>query len=78
LGVPCVAYDVAGLRDSIIEGETGLLVKSGDVEALAEAVVQVLTSDALRIKLSEKALAYSRSFSWDEVADEFMKVVRTV
>jgi len=78
LGVPCVAYDVAGLRDSIIEGETGLLVKSGDVEALAEAVVQVLTSDALRIRLSEKALAYSRSFSWDEVADEFMKVVRTV
>jgi glycosyltransferase involved in cell wall biosynthesis len=78
LGVPCVAYDVAGLRDSIIEGETGLLVKSGDVEALAEAVVQVLTSDALRIKLSEKALAYSRSFSWDEVADEFMKVVRAV
>jgi glycosyltransferase involved in cell wall biosynthesis len=78
LGVPCVAYDVAGLRDSIIEGETGLLVKSGDVEALAEAVVQVLTSDALRIKLSEKALVYSRSFSWDEVTDEFMKVVRTV
>ncbi len=78
LGVPCVAYDVAGLRDSIIEGETGVLVRSGDVEALAEAVVQVLTSDTLRIKLSEKALAYSRSFSWDEVADEFMKVVRTV
>lgn len=78
LGVPCVAYDVAGLRDSIIEGETGVLVRSGDVEALAEAVVQVLTSDALRIKLSEKALAYSRSFSWDEVADEFMKVVRTI
>jgi glycosyltransferase involved in cell wall biosynthesis len=78
LGVPCVAYDVAGLRDSIIEGETGVLVRSGDVEALAEAVVQVLTSDVLRIRLSEKALAYSRSFSWDEVADEFMKVVRAV
>lgn len=76
LGVPCVAYDVAGLRDSVVDGETGLLVKSGDVEALAEAVVQVLTSDVLRVKLSEKALAYSKSFSWDKVADKFMKVVK--
>ena len=78
LGVPCLAYDVAGLRDAVIDSETGLLVKSGDVEALAEAVVQVLTSDVLRIRLSEKALAYSRSFSWDNVADEFMNVVRAV
>jgi len=78
LGVPCVAYDVAGLRDSVIDGETGLLVESGDVEALAEAIIHVLTNDALRARLSEKALAYSRSFSWDEVADEFMKVVRAV
>jgi len=37
-----------------------------------------LTNDALRVRLSEKALAYSRSFSWDEVADEFMRVVRAV
>jgi glycosyltransferase involved in cell wall biosynthesis len=78
LGVPCVAYDVAGLRDSIIEGETGLLVESGDVEALAETIIHVLTNDALRVRLSEKALAYSRSFSWDEVANEFMRVVRAV
>jgi len=78
LGVPCVAYDVAGLRDSVIDGETGLLVKSGDVGALAEAIIHVLTNDALRVGLSEGALAYSRSFSWDKVADEFMKVVRAV
>lgn len=78
LGVPCVAYDVAGLRDSVIDGETGLIVESGDVGALAEAIIHVLTNDALRVRLSEKALAYSKSFSWDKVADEFMKVVRAV
>lgn len=76
LGVPCVAYDVAGLRDSVIDGETGLLAGSGDVEALAEGIVNVLTNESLRVRLSEKALAYSKSFSWDRVADEFMKVAR--
>jgi glycosyltransferase involved in cell wall biosynthesis len=76
LGVPCVAYDVAGLRDAVINNETGLLVKSGDIVALGEAISQALTSKALRVKLSENALAYSRSFSWDKVADEFLNVIK--
>jgi len=76
LGVPCIAYDVPGLRDSIRHGETGILVKSGSVEALAEAIILVLTSDAFRRKLSDNALAYSKSFSWDKVAEEFMKVIQ--
>ncbi len=49
-----------------------------NVEALARAVIQVLATDNLRIKLSEEALTYSEGFSWDKVADEFMKVVRTI
>jgi glycosyltransferase involved in cell wall biosynthesis len=64
------------LKDSIINNETGLLVRPSDPEALAEAITQILTDDALRAKLSEKALIYSRSFSWDKVANEFMKVVK--
>jgi glycosyltransferase involved in cell wall biosynthesis len=76
LGVPCVAYDVAGLRDAVIDKETGLLVKSGDVGALAEAVSQVLTDSSLRDSLSEKALTYSMGFSWDRVAEEFLGVIK--
>jgi glycosyltransferase involved in cell wall biosynthesis len=76
LGVPCVAYDVAGLRDAVVDNETGLLVKSGDIEALGEAISRVLRDDALRTRLSEKALTYSRGFSWDRVADEFLSVIK--
>jgi glycosyltransferase involved in cell wall biosynthesis len=77
LGVPCVAYDVAGLRDSIVNGETGLLVKSGNVEALAEGIINILNDEKLRFKFSRNALEYSRSFSWDKVADKFMKVIKS-
>ncbi|MEM3573406.1 MAG: glycosyltransferase family 4 protein, partial [Nitrososphaeria archaeon] len=75
LGVPCIAYDVEGLRDSIRNGKTGLLVKPGDVKALAEGLLKVLTDEDLRGKLSESALEYSRNFSWDRTAEEFMKVI---
>jgi len=77
LGVPCIAYDVPGLRDSIQHGETGILVKSDSVETLAEAIILVLTNDDFRRKLSEKSLAYSKGFSWDKVADEFMSAIKT-
>jgi glycosyltransferase involved in cell wall biosynthesis len=55
-----------------------MLVGSGGTDALAEAVARILMNDALRTRLSEKALAYSRSFSWDKVANEFIKVVETI
>jgi glycosyltransferase involved in cell wall biosynthesis len=76
LGVPCVAYDVPGLRDAVVNHETGLLARSGDVQALAEAIIQILTNETLRVKMSEKALTYSRGFSWDKVADEFLNVIK--
>jgi glycosyltransferase involved in cell wall biosynthesis len=76
LGVPCVAYDVAGLRDAVVNHETGLLARSGDVRALAEDIFQILTNETLRVRMSEKALTYSRGFSWDKVADEFLNFIK--
>lgn len=73
LGVPCVAYDVAGLRDSVKNGETGLLAEDGNVVDLAEKIVVVLEDGALREKLSRNALEYAKGFSWDKTAEEFMK-----
>jgi glycosyltransferase involved in cell wall biosynthesis len=77
LGTPCIAYDVAGLRDSIIDGKTGLLVKEdGNIEKLAEAIMRVLEDEALRRTLSVNALEYSRNFSWDKTAQEFEKILK--
>lgn len=78
LGVPCVAYDVSGLRDSIQNGETGLLAKSGDTQALVEGLFKVLKDEELRERFSENALEYSRAFTWDRTASEFMKVIKEI
>jgi glycosyltransferase involved in cell wall biosynthesis len=75
LGVPCIAYDVNGLRDSIRNGETGFLVTSGDIQALAERLTELLEDEKLKNKFSENALEYSRRFSWDRTASEFMKII---
>jgi glycosyltransferase involved in cell wall biosynthesis len=72
LGVPSVAYDVAGLRDSIKNSETGLLVESGNLKALADTLVGLLQDEPRRLKLSLNALSYAKEFNWDRTAKEFM------
>ncbi len=41
-GLPVVAFDAGGPSEIIVDGETGILVRHGDVEAMAEAVAQLL------------------------------------
>jgi glycosyltransferase involved in cell wall biosynthesis len=44
-GLPVVATDVGGVREAIIEGETGYIVKSSDVVQMAARIIQVLSDD---------------------------------
>ena len=76
LGVPCVAYDVAGLRDSVRDGFTGLLTENGNTEALAAQVMHVLQSDPLRHELAGNALKCAKEFNWNKTAKQFMNVLK--
>jgi len=66
------------LRDSVVDGVTGLLVGSGDVGGLGEALVRVLEDRQLRVRLSRNALEYARKFSWDKTAKQFMKILERI
>jgi glycosyltransferase involved in cell wall biosynthesis len=44
-GTPCVAYDVPAVRETLAEGEAGMLVEPRDIGGLAQAI-ETLLSDA--------------------------------
>jgi D-inositol-3-phosphate glycosyltransferase len=67
-GVPVVASRVGGLKFTIEEGNSGLLVPWGDAPALAEALGLVLTDDGLRAALAAAARPSVERFSWPAVA----------
>ena len=69
-GTPSIASDSPGLRDSVRDGETGLLVKHGDVEALASAL-ESLAEPSTRDRLGKGARAFAERLDWDRVVDEF-------
>lgn len=50
LGRPVVAFDVGGVAEMLKDGETGTLVKGGDVAALAKQFVRYLRDPELRAR----------------------------
>ncbi len=65
-GTPAVATDIAGHRDAVVDGESGLLVE--DLGQFSVALGRVLGDDVLRSRLTKGALARSRWFTWDATA----------
>lgn len=62
--LPVVASNVGGIPEIVKDGETGLLVGSGDVDALARALRTYLTDPALRTRMAEALHAHvTTSFS---------------
>jgi glycosyltransferase involved in cell wall biosynthesis len=74
-GTPVIGYDVPGLRDSIIDCETGFLIPYGNVERLAELVSMVLYDDMLKKRLSENAHKWSMNFNWGKTAKELIDFI---
>ncbi len=69
-GVPVVAEGVGQNREYVRDGETGLLVKPGDVGAFAEAIVGVLRDPALRDRLGQGAARDVRErFAWERLVE---------
>lgn len=78
MGIPTVAYDVPGLRDSVKHGKTGLLAEAGNVEDLAAKIIMLLSNRSLRDAMSENSLAFAREFDWNITAKKFEEVLEQV
>lgn len=75
LGTPVVASDAPGLRDSVRDGETGLLVPPNDARALAEGLARLLEDSEEARRMRSAALAWSENFNWSRAADEMATAI---
>jgi glycosyltransferase involved in cell wall biosynthesis len=66
MGVPVVAADHGALPEVV--GTAGLMFESGNADALAAALEQVIDEPTRRIHMSEAGLLQSREFSWEHTA----------
>ena len=76
-GLPCIVSDIRGNRD-LIDDHGGYLFKPKDVEGLAERISQLKDSAKLREKMSVYNLEKIKTFSFERVVNELMKIYEEV
>lgn len=69
-GTPVIASRSPGLRESVLDGQTGFLVPHGDVPALAAAMDRIASSHGLVESLGAEGRRFAGSFTWDRAAVE--------
>ncbi|SOC49346.1 Glycosyltransferase involved in cell wall bisynthesis [Blastococcus aggregatus] len=76
-GVPCLALRVPGVRDSVLDGETGWLVdEPGRLGAALTGALRRLADPVRAGQIAETCRAWAGCFSWDRSADLLAGVLR--
>jgi len=68
MGTPAIVYNVKGLRDSVRNDVTGMVVDNIKPKGLAAAMQRFLEEPALQHRLTQAAWEWSHEFSWDKAA----------
>lgn len=50
---PVIAYKVGGIPEALIDGETGYLVRKGDIRGLSERMKELLSDEHKRVQMGE-------------------------
>jgi D-inositol-3-phosphate glycosyltransferase len=75
-GRPVVATDVGGLRHTVRDGYSGLLVNGHDERAWADALAAILDDHDERTRMGANAAAHAATFSWDNTAAATLQAYR--
>lgn len=76
-GTPVIASDVDGLKDSVVEGETGILVPVKKVDAFAQAMTNLVKNKDYLDRISKKAYIRSQDFDWQKSAQNFLRIINS-
>ncbi len=74
-GCPIVAFNVDGIKDSVIDGKTGILVPFGKVSSLKEALNMLSQDRNLMELMAKQAIARSREYDWELCYEDFKREV---
>jgi glycosyltransferase involved in cell wall biosynthesis len=76
-GKPVIASNLPGVRSVYVDGESGLVVRVGDVDDLAEKILRLAVDDEMRKQMGRRArAAVLQKYQVDHVAQQIEAICR--
>ncbi len=76
-GLPVIATRIAGNEELVVEGETGFLVQTENVDELREALRKALTHSSLREKMGAASrLRVEQNYTWQKAAEQYQTLLK--
>ena len=76
---PVIASNIGGFKDSIIDGNNGLLIPDRDSDAIANKVLKLVKDPIFANKLGENALFYVKNErSWLKIALDTLEIYKKI
>jgi len=78
-GTPCIAFDVGGMSDQIVNDKTGRLVDPYDIDSFAAAIKTLLADETKRNSFGNKGEKYVRNrFTLDTVSKQYRELIASI
>lgn len=78
-GVPVVVSDVGGLPEIVEDGETGIIVKEGNIDDACLAVEKLIKDAGLRKRMGTAGrMAVLKNYSWNENVNQMISFYKSV
>ena len=76
---PVVASSVGGIKEVVVNGETGFLITAGAEKEMAEAIIKLLDNQNMRNKFGKAGRnRVEKHFSWDSIARQTKKLYESL
>lgn len=69
-GTPVVASNVSGLRDSVHNPHSGLLIPYGNTDEFSKNIIYLLKNRKIRNKMNKESIDWANKFNWDKSAKD--------
>lgn len=78
MGTPTIGYNVPGLRDSILNNQTGIICQENTAENLCFNVIKLLDDKSRYNQMCLKAIKMSKQFSWEKSVNDSLRLIEKI
>lgn len=77
-GTPSVVYNVAGLRDSVKNGVTGIVLEENNAKEMASKAISLLKNKKRYESFQKKGILWTKSLTWEKATNQSLKLLENV